>query len=455
VGGEPIRKKLRQIAGIFWAGRSLSNNVAIAMLTSICLRDFRSFHDTQRVPLKKLNILLGPNNAGKSAFLSGVELVLRSAQSRTGEDPLRFADMPQFASFDSVVRRHWSSKETRPKEFHLSCSLDVRGGTLGADFTCRGQVGDNTSYVHKVVYTIPGRSGSQTVLALTRKGDSAESLSYEVVRDGKAMKGVQPFFVGFAPIGFRHETKRAFEAFAGVGFEFGDVQLEVVNPHRPIPRSFYVLDDPALSKEDRTLMSFLIDVWRSQRKRSIALRQRILENMTTLSLVSHFEIKSVGKQPGPKIFEIKVAPTTKRHAVTIADVGFGVSQVLPLAVSEARLDGGYLIAYQPELHLHPYAQARLADIFIRSAARGNQIFVETHSVDLVLRLQALIAKQEIAGSDVQVLCVENHDGKSTLSPVTFDEGGRPTMTWPKGFLDTSLNLARELATSRTRMHRVA
>jgi predicted ATPase len=225
------------------------------------------------------------------------------------------------------------------------------------------------------------------------------------------------------------------------------VELEVVHPYRPVPRSFYVLDDPGLSGEDRRLLSFLIDVWEANGD-SVTIKERILTSLKTLGLVTHLSIHQIGQRQGPKVVEISVAPRLKRHAVSIADVGFGLSQVLPLVAYDANLVSGYLVAYQPEVHLHPFAQSRLADLFAASVRRGNQVFVETHSPDLILRLQALVAGQVIAPDDVRVFCLSNAKGESKFVSVVFDQHGSPAIPWPAGFLDTSLSLARELCARR-------
>jgi predicted ATPase len=125
-----------------------------------------------------------------------------------------------------------------------------------------------------------------------------------------------------------------------------------------------------------------------------------------------------------------------------------LSQALPLAAYDARLNRGYFVAYQPEVHLHPFAQSRLADIFVKSVARGNQLFIETHSPDLILRLQAKVTKGEIAPDQVRIFCIENNKGRSTIAPVNLTVTGAPSIPWPPGFLDTSLSLARDLVSQR-------
>lgn len=411
------------------------------MLRSIQLQNFRSFDDTGRIELRKLNVLIGANNAGKSSFLSAVELFLRSMKGGGSQGPLTFGDMPSFASFDSVLRRHWSPNESRPKEFSLYFDWSAREAQrqISYAFACRGRQKDNTSYVHKASYKF-----EKMTLTAKLRGSRLDD-GYEIRVGRKAFRESGLFFRGLFPFEAYQHAPKLIPFFSEIG-RFP--RLEVVHPYRPIPRSFYVLDDPGLASEDRELLSFLIRVWNPELKIHREMRERIKSNLATLGLARDFDIKQVSTHYGPKVFEIRVSPTILRHNVTIADAGFGLSQALPLVAYDARLKDGYFVAYQPEVHLHPFAQSRLADIFSNSVKRGNQVFVETHSPDLVLRLQTMVVKNELSPDDVRIFCFENRKGRSYVTPIDLNLKGTPTIQWPAGFLDTSFTLARELASER-------
>ena len=259
------------------------------------------------------------------------------------------------------------------------------------------------------------------------------------------------FFHGLVPVSLYRRIPELIQV-----FELREerlLNLEVVSPHRPVPRSFYVMDDPSLTSDDRELLSYLVRIWASDDEAPKRIRNRIESNLKTLGLAQKFAVVQISKRFGPKVFEIRVSPTIPRHRVTIADAGFGLSQALPLAAYDARLTNGFLITYQPEVHLHPFAQSRLADIFTQSVSRGNQLFIETHSPDLILRLQAKIARNEIAAGDVRVFCFENRQGRSHITSVDLSAKGSPVIPWPAGFLDTSLSLARDLAAERVRLNK--
>jgi len=416
------------------------------MLHTIRLKNFRSFQDTRDVELRRLNVLLGPNNAGKSSFLSTVELFFKSSNYATPLGPLAFEAMPSFASFDSTLRRHWSRSEQRPTEFLLSYMAGTDARRVSYAFTCKGRPNDNTSYVAQAVY----RFADAELVVVPRPGSSPRRPKYNVTLNKKNYEDAQLFFHGLLPFG---SNMPGLEQFLPHEPDFP--RLEVVHPYRPIPRSFYVLDDPNLSPQDRELLTYLIRLWSSDESSAMKVRERISENLHSLGLSNYFNVKQVTKRVGPKVFEILVAPTIPRHRVTIADAGFGLSQALPLAAYDARLSNGYFIAYQPEVHLHPFAQSRLADIFTQSVSRGNQLFIETHSTDLILRLQTKVTTGELPSDALRVLCFENRKGKTRITPVEFTGQGTPQIPWPSGFLDTSLQLARELATERSKVRKHA
>jgi hypothetical protein len=131
--------------------------------------------------------------------------------------------------------------------------------------------------------------------------------------------------------------------------------------------------------------------------------------------------------------------------VNIADVGFGVSQALPvLAALRAAAQGQLVYIEQPELHLHPSAQSLMADILVGAALQGIRVVVETHS-DLLLRgIQTAIAKGRIAPANVSLNWF-TRDRKNGLTRVTKADldGDGAFGTWPSDFDDVALRAERE------------
>ena len=101
----------------------------------------------------------------------------------------------------------------------------------------------------------------------------------------------------------------------------------------------------------------------------------------------------------------------------IADVGFGVGQALPILVEGITMnyEQSFLIE-QPEIHLHPRMQMRMADFLITLAATNHNLIVETHSDHIINRIvrRALECKDNSLIDNIAIYFVDNVNGKSTI-----------------------------------------
>ncbi|MYC06243.1 MAG: DUF3696 domain-containing protein [Chloroflexi bacterium] len=130
--------------------------------------------------------------------------------------------------------------------------------------------------------------------------------------------------------------------------------------------------------------------------------------------------------------------------VTLADVGFGINQLLPVIIEGiASPEDSIICVEQPEIHIHPRLQAHLADLMIDTIAdepvKRKQWIVETHSELLILRLQRRIREGEINSEDVSVLYVNPGQNGSTIEVLRLDEEGDFIDAWPHGFFDEGFN----------------
>jgi predicted ATPase len=121
------------------------------------------------------------------------------------------------------------------------------------------------------------------------------------------------------------------------------------------------------------------------------------------------------------------------------DIGYGVSQVLPvvIACSDSRRNS-HVMVEQPELHLHPRVQSRLADLFFSAINQGLQLSVETHSEHLIYRAQRLIREGKAQSSQICINYVERTRLGSVVHRLRLGDSGNFLDAWPGGFFDERL-----------------
>jgi predicted ATPase len=128
-----------------------------------------------------------------------------------------------------------------------------------------------------------------------------------------------------------------------------------------------------------------------------------------------------------------------RDLVSIADVGFGVSQCLPVLVALLAARPGQLVYIEePEIHLHPRAQMALAQILADAANRGVRVVIETHSSLLLLGVQALVAEGALPPELVALHWFSlTKDGATEVRSADLDEAGA-FGNWPEDFAEVAL-----------------
>ncbi len=133
--------------------------------------------------------------------------------------------------------------------------------------------------------------------------------------------------------------------------------------------------------------------------------------------------------------------------VHLPDVGFGISQIVPVIVSSLISRGKIICIEQPEIHLHPKLQAELGDVFIESALgkQKNTFVLETHSEHLILRIMRRMRETAngdlpsgippVRPEDVSILYVEPVGSSSVVRKLELDEEGQLLDPWPGGFFE--------------------
>lgn len=134
----------------------------------------------------------------------------------------------------------------------------------------------------------------------------------------------------------------------------------------------------------------------------------------------------------------------------LTNVGVGVSQVLPILVLCAAMPiGGCALIEQPELHLHPSVQSRLAIFFAACARSGRQVVLESHSEHLVNRMRLMVASGDLQADDVAIVFIERDEYGATAAPIKIQSDGS-LERWPRGFLDETERVLAALMRTRAK-----
>ena len=176
------------------------------------------------------------------------------------------------------------------------------------------------------------------------------------------------------------------------------------------------------------------------------LRENLVGFGRDSGLFSDIKVKRHGKQMSDP-FQLQVKVRSGPHA-NIMDVGYGVSQSLPILVdvmTAADSDSGgrrrrrtadrSFLLQQPEVHLHPRGQAQLANLFVEAYKKnGSRFLIETHSDYIIDRIRISVRERLLQPEDVSILYFEPHGNAVAIHNMTLDEDGN-LQGAPAGYRD--------------------
>jgi hypothetical protein len=173
--------------------------------------------------------------------------------------------------------------------------------------------------------------------------------------------------------------------------------------------------------------------------------RQLEEDLTALGLASELTARSLDETQ----VELLVGRVAGQHGdgtdlVNIADVGFGVSQCLPVVIGLLMAAPGQLVyVEEPEIHLHPRAQVALAQLAVRAAKRRVRVVLETHSSLLLRGIQTAVAREEIAADQVALHWFErSKSGATNVRTAELAQDG-PFGEWPVDFDEVALAAERD------------
>lgn len=456
------------------------------MLTSLRLQNFKSWSDTGEMRLAPITGLFGANSSGKTSILQMLLLLKQTADSADRAQVLHLGDdrsLVDLGTFGDVLHRHaadeslaWSlgwdlAKPLSPRDPEHAGRVLFSAGAIAfqASVSARANGSGPRVATDSFTYELRPRdsAGKAVVVGMSKTNDGyslhAEGFEPKRVR-GRPWPLPPPVkCYGFPDQVFGYYQNTGFLADVELAFEEMLAGIFYLGPLREYPRRQYSWAGAKPSdmgrKGERVVDALLASrgdhhkISRGKGRPRLSLEEMVAWWLRDLGLIQSFEVEPVAE--GSNLYRVLVRRSQGAEKVPITDVGFGVSQILPvLALCYYVPEGSTIILEQPEIHLHPAVQAGLADVLIAAAkTRKVQILLESHSEHLLRRLQRRIAEEELAPSQAALyFCSTTGGGDSTLTKLELDLFGNIT-NWPKDFFGDELG---ELASmTRAQMQRRA
>jgi len=415
-------------------------------LTQIMVRGFKSLRDQTTVEVRPLTILAGANSAGKSSIMQPLLLLKQTLEAPFDPGPLRL-DGPnvRFTQSDQVF---WlKGEKARRFSVRLECSVPP-----SVEITFGSSPGESIGIVSQETsgggFDLQLRPDSEPTDLKTQIPESLFQALTESVENGgrpRILRAVrEKCFLQLADAREHDRAKRSggerfpvLPAFDPVppwvsGALLGLLHLPGVrgNPERRYPCASVGAEFAGVF-QDYTASTILS--WQQGHREK---RDQLNHALELLGMTWKVEAKPVDETR----VELRVGrlPHGRRGGaydlVNIADVGFGVSQCLPVVVAlVAARTHQILYVEQPEIHLHPRAQVAMAGLLADAAKRGVRLIVETHSSLLLRSIQALVAKDELSPDLVKLhWFTRQADGATRVDSADLDGNGA-FGDWPEDF----------------------
>jgi hypothetical protein len=425
--------------------------------TEIGVSGFRSFAEETRIQLGSLTILAGANSSGKSSIMQPL-LLMKQTLEAPYDPGVLLLDGPNvsFTSSDQFLTKFAESQAQKRFSIYLA---DNQGQNMRSIFNWM------PNFELKILeQSFLQRKDRNTTPNVFQGFSISEEMSEQEIKN--TMQQL------FPNLNFDTETReqnffqvKRFRCF--LGFTMGKT-LSVSSPSsfhelinsvihlpglRDGPQRFYKMASNSgnvFAGRFESYFSSIIEKFQDNDPSKII---KLQESLRKLGLADRVQAERINEAH----IRIRVGRVLGQNnpadMVDITDVGFGVSQALPVIVALLVAQPGQLVYIeQPEIHLHPRAQVALAEIFAEAASRGVRVVVETHSELFLMGIQALVAEDKLDAKAVKLhWFTRQADGSSKVTSAELDETGA-FGDWPEDFGSTTLGMAnRYLSAAETKI----
>ena len=437
------------------------------MLKKLRIQNFKGWKDTTSIRMAPISLFFGANSSGKSSigqFLMMLKQTVESPDRKAVFYPGGKNSAVQLGSYQEMVfHRDPENKISFNYEWTLPASTKFKDPNSGQSYLYNqvrfdaevglGNKNQHTLVVDKFQYDLKELDTKSLSIGMERKADSRSEYKVEATDLSLKRNKGRVWYPG-APVRFY-----GFPDEVVAYHQNADFVQELNLQHEKLFRSICYLG-PLRTKAERlyswtgmepesvgyagenTVAAIL-----AARNRKISLgykktakpfEQIIAMKLKEMSLIEEFKVSPISEQR--QEYEVKIRTKGSKDWVDLPDVGFGISQVLPVLVQCFYAPANSIIIMeQPEIHLHPNAQSALADVMIdvinsreNGKDRNSQLIIETHSEHFLRRLQRRIAEDKVSQKKVSAYFANVSKTPAKLEPLQIDIFGS-IQNWPENF----------------------
>ncbi len=406
------------------------------MITELRAQNFKSWKDTGELRFAPITGFFGANSSGKTSILQVLLMLKQTVEHSTKQwdEWISFGNkssLVNLGSFDDVIHQH-------SQDLSLGVSVSWK---LSEELKINRHLTDSLSFSTSIgkTYDLP---------VLESYSYSANGQKWQVEWNSQGWKFKFPDFlvktgdpiysageIETHPFSFykihipdnHHETLLPLIGSLESLFN----RIFYLGPLRDNPRTHYNWrgkPPEGVGRHGEEMVSALF----SSRLQSSDLDEHVPKWLQSLGLIDSYRLAPVPRTE--RAYEFLVTKHKGGPEVRLTDVGFGVSQVLPvLILCYYAPEGSILILEQPEAHLHPKVQSELGDVLIDAVkSRNLQIILESHSEHLLHRVMRRTAEEQLCVGDTALYFCQINEGVSEIEPLQVDEYGN-IGNWPQEF----------------------
>lgn len=448
------------------------------MLTKLALKNYKAF-ENESIELRPITVILGPNNSGKSSILSAVRVLSQTITSYDVNVPLLLnGALGDFGTYKDI-----SNGNSKKKHIEFSFEVTPFGREIlmankdspwkeGSPLLMRVKYKFRPSLreivINELEVTKSGRSAF-----VCRYNDETERYLIESVLGTAVPSSIKSEISNdlrlfhFLPrssmiakdrvsdgnpyseflTSTRLDTIRTIGRICDPAYRLFQ-NMEYIGAMRQPPSRSYLFSGERHQKVgasgENAANIIAMDSFRKGKKGK-NIKSKVIDWLKQAGMASDIRIDSLSDRH----YELHIQNPSSKEYQNFADVGYGISQVIPVLVAGHNLPPGQtLLVEEPEIHLHPNAQAQLGDFFLDLYKNKVNSIIESHSEYIVVRLQQHVAAGLLNASDVAFYYVHaNSDGKK-VTRLNLDESGTFKEEWPQGFFPQRLDEAKKLAKLR-------